>query len=142
MLDRCIISHHFPWHILHGQHSLLLWSVPSHKRRNSRLIQCARADLPQAPAPAGFRQIRDEDFPAATALLNDYLSRFKLRQAFEEHEVRHFLTPQEGLVYAYVVEAEDSTLTDLCSFYCLPSSILNHPQHSELRAAYMRAPAC
>lgn len=89
---------------------------------------------------AGFRQIRDEDFPAVTALLNEYLSGYKLRQAFDEAEVRHFLTPQEGLVYAYVVEADDGALTDVCSFYCLPSSILNHPQHSELRAAYMCAP--
>lgn len=40
----------------------------------------------------------------------------------------------------YVVEGEDRVITDVCSFYCLPSSILHHPQHKELKAAYMCAP--
>lgn len=28
-------------------------------------------------------------------------------------------------------------ITDLVSFYTLPSTIINHPEHNELRAAYM-----
>jgi glycylpeptide N-tetradecanoyltransferase len=89
---------------------------------------------------AGFRSIRDADYQAVTCLLNEYLRQCKLHQHFEEAEVRHFLTPKEGLVYVYVVEAPDGRITDFCSFYCLPSSILNHHQHTELRAAYMCAP--
>ena len=91
-------------------------------------------------ARAGFRPIRGGDFPAATRLLNAYLSRYKLHQHFSEAEVRHFLTPREDLVYVYVVEAPDGSITDVCSFYCLPSSILNHHEHTELRAAYMCVP--
>lgn len=30
-----------------------------------------------------------------------------------------------------------SQVTDLVSFYTLPSTILGHPDHNELRAAYM-----
>lgn len=77
---------------------------------------------------------------AVTALLNTYLERFALHPQFNEAEVRHFLTPTEDLVHVYVVESAAGTITDLCSFYCLPSSILHHPQHNELRAAYMCVP--
>jgi glycylpeptide N-tetradecanoyltransferase len=75
-----------------------------------------------------------------TCILNEYLGRYKLHQQFLEDEVRHFLTPRESLVYVYVVEDSDGNITDFCSFYCLPSSILNNRFHSELRAAFMCAP--
>jgi glycylpeptide N-tetradecanoyltransferase len=86
---------------------------------------------------SGFRQVKDDDFPAVTRILNDYLQRYKLRQHFSEDEVRHFLTPRERLVYVYVVEGPTGDITDFCSFYCLPSSILNNHEHSELCAAFM-----
>lgn len=87
----------------------------------------------------GFREIQAADFGRVTEILNSYLQGYKLRQQFTEAEVRHFLTPQKDLVYVYVVEGEDRSITDVCSFYCLPSSILHHPQHKELKAAYMCA---
>jgi glycylpeptide N-tetradecanoyltransferase len=40
-------------------------------------------------------------------------------------------------VEAYVVESPAGVITDLVSFYNLPSSILGHPEHTELKAAYM-----
>lgn len=86
---------------------------------------------------AGFRAIRDGDYGKVADLLNTYLASYKLHQVFTEAEVKHFLAPKEDLVYVYVVEGEYGELTDLCSFYCLPSSILNHHEHNELRAAYM-----
>lgn len=96
------------------------------------------ADSP--PARPGFREIQAADFGRVTEILNSYLQGYKLRQKFTEAEVRHFLMPQKDLVYVYVVEGEDRVITDVCSFYCLPSSILHHPQHKELKAAYMCAP--
>merc|ERR1711977_606182 len=42
---------------------------------------------------------------------------------------------REGVIYSFVVETND-TVTDLCSFYSLPSSILEHEKYSHLRAAY------
>jgi glycylpeptide N-tetradecanoyltransferase len=73
-----------------------------------------------------------------TQILNDYLKRYKLYQIFDEAEVRHFLRHAENLVYVYVVDGPEG-ITDVVSFYCLPSSILNHPEHNDLKAAYMCA---
>lgn len=39
--------------------------------------------------------------------------------------------------YYYVPSVNDVQITDMVSFYTLPSTILGHPEHSELRAAYM-----
>jgi hypothetical protein len=86
---------------------------------------------------AGFREIKEGDFAKVTELLNAYLSKYQLHQVFTEAEVTHFLTPKQDLVYVYVVEDDKGVVTDVCSFYCLPSSILNHHEHKELRAAYM-----
>ena len=45
----------------------------------------------------------------------------------------------DNVINALVVEDPDSpgSLTDVVSFYTLPSSILGHPQHTELKAAYL-----
>jgi glycylpeptide N-tetradecanoyltransferase len=97
-------------------------------------------NCPLCPRPAGFRQIKEADYPAVTDLLNGYLSRYQLCQRFSEAELRHFLAPQDNLVHVYVVEDPASgKISDLVSFYCLPSSVLNHPEHTELKAAYMCA---
>jgi Myristoyl-CoA:protein N-myristoyltransferase, C-terminal domain len=46
--------------------------------------------------------------------------------------------PQDDVVEVYVVENKASgELTDLLSFYSLPSTILGHKDHDLLRAAYM-----
>merc|ERR1712129_175939 len=46
------------------------------------------------------------------------------------------MLPQEGVVYSYVREDEAGEVSDVCSFYSLPSSILGHEKHNLLRAAY------
>lgn len=47
------------------------------------------------------------------------------------------LVPRADVIDSYVVEDADGAITDFASFYTLPSSILGHPQHSVLKAAYM-----
>merc|ERR1719164_395661 len=46
--------------------------------------------------------------------------------------------PRPGVVDAFVVEkpGSDGEITDLCSFYHLPSSVIGNDKHSTLRAAY------
>lgn len=45
--------------------------------------------------------------------------------------------PRDDVVHAYVVErASDGAITDMVSFYSLPSSVMQHPRHNLLRAAY------
>ncbi|KAG2486222.1 hypothetical protein HYH03_015184 [Edaphochlamys debaryana] len=95
--------------------------------------------LPDEPLTPGMREARPEDAPKLVPLLNDYLARYRLTQVFNEEEVAHWFQNIDNVVQAFVVEdpAAPGSLTDLVSFYALPSSILGHPEHTELRAAYL-----
>eukprot|EP00877_Chromochloris_zofingiensis_P010082 jgi/Chrzof1/5327/Cz15g22080.t1 len=97
--------------------------------------------LPDATMTPGLRPMAAEDVPAVTALLNKYLTKYRLAPVFSEQEVSHWLRPQPFVIDSYVVEVQDgssgSNITDLVSFYTLPSSVLGHVEHKELRAAYM-----
>ena len=93
--------------------------------------------LPAQPQLAGFRPMETRDVGAVTKLLNGYLgSSFKLHPVLDEAEVAHWLLPQEKVINSFVIEQPSGEVTDVGSFYTLPSSIINHPQHSELLAAY------
>lgn len=48
--------------------------------------------------------------------------RFTLAPTFTPEELRHQLLPREGVVDSFVVCDGDGKVTDLCSFYHLPSS--------------------
>jgi Myristoyl-CoA:protein N-myristoyltransferase, C-terminal domain len=90
---------------------------------------------------AGFRKIQETDYPVVTTILNGFLSKYKLRPHFDEAEVRHALRPRPGVVYTYVVAGADGRATDVCSFYGVPTTVLNHDQHTVLHVAYMCDPA-
>ena len=49
-----------------------------------------------------------------------------------------FICLQENIIEAYVVEdpATPGRMTDFVSFYTLPSTVMNHPNHSSIKAAY------
>ena len=55
---------------------------------------------------------------------------------FNEEEVHHFLLPRKGVVHSWVVKNEDGEVSDFISFYALNTSVLNHPEHSKIYAAY------
>ena len=55
---------------------------------------------------------------------------------FSPAELAHWVLPREGVVDAYVVQQPSGKVTDFCSFYFLPSSILKHHKHTKLHAAY------
>lgn len=91
---------------------------------------------PQASTP-GIRPMVEEDAPGACALLADYLTRFDMYTVMTIDEFKHWLLPREGVIYSYVVEDPKSgDVTDFFSFYSLPSSIIKHPTHKTLNAAY------
>ena len=50
--------------------------------------------------------------------------------------MKHYFLPIDNVIYSYVVETEEKKISDFVSFYCLPSTIINHPKHNQLRAAY------
>lgn len=44
--------------------------------------------------------------------------------------------PKKDVIYTYVIENDDHQITDMVSFYSLPSSILRNDKHTLLKAAY------
>ena len=64
----------------------------------------------------------------------NYIRR-KLAQDFSIEEITHILMPRPEVVECYVKET-DGIVTDVCSFYHLPSSVIGNPKHSKLNAVY------
>eukprot|EP01125_Pyxidicula_operculata_P021262 TRINITY_DN8119_c0_g1_i1.p1 TRINITY_DN8119_c0_g1~~TRINITY_DN8119_c0_g1_i1.p1 ORF type:complete len:395 (-),score=104.89 TRINITY_DN8119_c0_g1_i1:40-1224(-) len=85
----------------------------------------------------GLRPLTKEDCPSACELLNNYLKKFKLHMHFSEEDFVHWFMPVKGVVDCYVVsDPKTKKVTDMISFYHLPSSILNNPKYNKLNAAY------
>ena len=84
----------------------------------------------------GLRKMEKKDVKDVYVILNNYLSKFKIRPIYSEEEVEHWFVPRNKIVYSYVVEGDDGKITDFISFYLLPSSILKHDVHKVLYAAY------
>lgn len=110
----------------------------SYLRKNMTLARTIKLyKLPENPVTPGLRQLRKEDCPAACKLLNDYLSKFKLYMQFDLEDFEHWFSHKEGVMESYVVEdPKTKQITDLASFYSLPSSILHNPKYHTLNAAY------
>ncbi|RSH79232.1 glycylpeptide N-tetradecanoyltransferase [Apiotrichum porosum] len=102
-----------------------------------------------ATSTPGFREMVADDVPQVATLLRRYLARFPIMQTFSKDEdVMHWFISGLGreengkrveqVVWAYVVEDPTThEITDMVSFYCLPSTIMQHPKHDVLNAAYM-----
>lgn len=89
-------------------------------------------DTPKTP---GFRKIMDKDVPKAFKLLKSYLNKFELAPLFDEEEFRHWFMPKSNIIECFVVE-NDGEITDLVSYYALPSTVMHHPVHKQIKAAY------
>lgn len=92
--------------------------------------------LPPKPKIPGFRRMEKKDVPQAHALLVNYLKNFKLFVRFSVEEFAHVLLPRTGVVDSFVVQNAEGKVTDFCSYYHLPSSILKHQKHTKLNAVY------
>lgn len=101
----------------------------------SRLVVSNR--VPEKPTTPGFRRMMKKDVPKVHALLMEYLKKFEIFIEFSQEEFVHWMYPREGVVSSFVVEdPETKNITDMCSYYSLPSSVLGDDKHKELRAAY------
>jgi len=101
----------------------------------SRLIVSNR--VPDRPQTAGFRCMMKKDIPKVHALLMEYLKKFEMYIEFSVEEFKHWLYPREGVISSFVVEdPETKEITDMCSYYALPSSVLGNDKHKDLKAAY------
>jgi len=93
--------------------------------------------LPKATKTGGLRPLEKKDVPAACALLTNYLKKFQLVPLYKEDEFEHWFLPREGVVNSYVVEnPETKKITDMISFYTLPSTIIGNKDYNTLKAAY------
>ncbi|EGR30518.1 n-myristoyltransferase 2, putative [Ichthyophthirius multifiliis] len=92
--------------------------------------------LPEETNIPGLREMKKKDIGQVTVLLNTYLKKFSLYNVFTEEDIKHYMIPIPNVIYSYVVEDKNKKVTDFFSFYSLPSTIIKHPKHNTLRAAY------
>jgi len=93
--------------------------------------------VPDSPQLAGMRLMEPRDSKRVHELVTGYLKKFALHPEFTEEELMHWMLPRDGVVYAFVRDnPATGVVSDVCSFYELPSSILGHEKHTLLRAAY------
>ncbi|KAF5924480.1 hypothetical protein HPG69_018881 [Diceros bicornis minor] len=107
----------------------------SHLSRNMTMQRTMKLyRLPEASA--GLRPMEKKDIPVVHQLLTRYLKQFHLTPVMSQEEVEHWFYPQENIIDTFVVENANGEVTDFLSFYTLPSTIMNHPTHKSLKAAY------
>lgn len=92
--------------------------------------------LPDQPKTKGFRRIQPKDMEETHKILDEYLKKFSLCPVFSKEEFLHWFTPIEGIIECFVVEGENGAITDMVSYYSLPSSVMHHPVHKTVHAAY------
>merc|ERR1719162_2801619 len=92
--------------------------------------------VPDKPQLSGMREMTEADVPRVFELIHGYLKKFQLHPEFTAKEVAHWILPKPGVVYAYVREGRPGEVTDVVSFYSLPSSILGSDKYTLLKAAY------
>mmetsp|Transcript_14771 Transcript_14771/g.22946 ORF Transcript_14771/g.22946 Transcript_14771/m.22946 type:complete len:430 (-) Transcript_14771:2557-3846(-) len=92
--------------------------------------------LPAETSTPGLRPMTPDDVPSAHKLLLKYLKQFNLATEFTEEEFAHWILPRKGVVSSFVVSNESGEVTDMGSFYHLPSTVMRHPVHNTLNAAY------
>ncbi|KAM5235407.1 glycylpeptide N-tetradecanoyltransferase 2 [Ctenodactylus gundi] len=90
----------------------------------------------QVTKTLGLRPMEPRDTKAVQELINSYLKQFHLAPVMDEEEVAHWFLPREQIIDTFVVESASGKLTDFLSFYTLPSTVMHHPAHKSLKAAY------
>ncbi|KAB1253896.1 Glycylpeptide N-tetradecanoyltransferase 2 [Camelus dromedarius] len=109
----------------------------SHLSRNMTLQRTMKLyRLPDVTKTAGLRPMEPRDIKAVQELTNSYLKQFHLAPVMDEEEVAHWFLPQEHIIDTFVVENASGKPTDFLSFYTLPSTVMHHPAHKSLKAAY------
>ncbi|KAK7122881.1 hypothetical protein R3I94_019856 [Phoxinus phoxinus] len=104
--------------------------------RNMTLQRALKLNrLPETTKTTGLRPMTVQDVLVVQALLREHLKAFHLSPVLTLEDVEHWLLPQDGVIDTYVVESMTGTVTDMVSFYTLPSTALNHPVHKGLKAA-------
>lgn len=91
--------------------------------------------LPEDTKTAGFRKLTEKDLKQAHALLEEYQKKFHFTPVFSHAEFKHWFLPRDGIIDSYVVE-KNGKIVDFVSYYTLPSTVMHHPVHKYVKAAY------
>lgn len=112
-----------------------------HGSTKARMI--TKNHLPSETSTPGLRPMEAKDIDAVFDLLERYMRRFDLNQAFTRDEIDHWLVHKklpgkEQVVWSYVAEdPKTHKITDFVSFYNLESTVIDHPKHDSVHAAYL-----
>ena len=108
----------------------------SHLPRKSRMVDHVRKyKLPPAPE-AALVPMTAAHVASAHRLVSAHLEQFQLAPVFSPADFAHWLLPRPGVMNTFVIVDAAGEVTDLCSFYELSSTVVQHPQHKTLRACY------
>jgi len=136
VLPKPIASNRY-WHRSLNPEKLVDVGFSSMNRRMTKPRLRKLYKLPAQTLTANLRVMLEDDCVEAHALLCGYLKQFALNVHFSLDEFKHCFLTRKGVVYSYVVTDEKTgKVTDLVSFYELPSTIMNHPKYNGMRAAY------
>ncbi|BAM79010.1 N-myristoyltransferase [Cyanidioschyzon merolae strain 10D] len=101
--------------------------------------------LPEKPLHPDVMPLERRHCASARALLSQYLeTHTKFHPCFSETEFEHWFLPRDDVIYSFVrvqrntsaTGTSNERVTDLISFYSLPSSVIHSSKHRTLRAAY------
>ncbi|CEN61820.1 Putative Glycylpeptide N-tetradecanoyltransferase [Aspergillus calidoustus] len=110
---------------------------------STKARQITKNHLPSNISTPNLRPMEAKDIDAVHDLLERYLKTLDLNQAFNREEICHWLVHRENpqkeqVVWSYVVEdPETQKITDFFSFYNLESTVIDHPKHDCVKAAYL-----
>lgn len=114
--------------------------LPPHSTKQRMITRNA---LPSNTSTKGWREMQKKDIDSVLDLLGRYLKRMDLAQELTREEIEHWFidhtsSPQDRVVWAFVVENESGKITDFSSFYSLGSSVLGEASklHDKIHAAY------
>ena len=86
--------------------------------------------LPQITSTLGIRPLTEADVTSACQLLNGYLRKYKLATEFNPEEFAHWFMPRKNVIDTFVVE-NAGQITDMISFYTLPTKVLSHDTYNK-----------
>ncbi|KAI1124887.1 N-myristoyl transferase [Nemania abortiva] len=106
--------------------------------------EAERLAVPDETVTPNLRPMAAADVPAVHALLTKYLARYDVAPIFREDEIQHhFLfkpldqdTGQPVLQTHVVEDAEKQIITDLVSFWVMPTTVLDHKTYESIDIAW------
>lgn len=110
-------------------------SLPQNHKLSTHIKLYTLPEKPPLKEGYILRKAEEKDSKQIRALLMDYLKQFSIYTEYSKKDCTHWFNHRDNIIESYVIE-KNGKITDMFSFYSLPSSVLNHPKYNTLRAAY------